>query len=138
MHYMRKVWVMVFICVLISIAVSHDAYGWRWQLPRRGAGSAARTAASHKRLDRKYRYIDSHDFNHDGKVNLNDRLLLLNKNKDSYATVYISEDNEDLYEAMDADGDGDVEPAEMKIFYEKYDLNKNGVLEEEEVEAAAE
>jgi len=36
----------------------------------------------------------------------------------------------------DLNGDGKVEPWEIKEFYEKYGSNKNGVLEEEKIEAA--
>ena len=50
--------------------------------------------------------------------------------------VCISGDNEDLTSVMDVDGDGNVEPEEMDLFYRNYDLNGDGVLQDEEIESA--
>ena len=65
-----------------------------------------------------------------------DRLIWIERNKDKNTAVLVSKENEDLVEAMDFDGDGNIEVWEMEGFYNNYDLNKNGILEEEEIEAA--
>ena len=84
-----------------------------------------------------YKYVRSHDYNHDGKVDLKDRLRWINEHKASSGPkIYVSTENEDLVEVMDADGDGDVEYAEIELFYGIYDTNGNGVLEDAEIEAA--
>lgn len=84
-----------------------------------------------------YTYISKHDLNYDGKVDIKDRLIWLRGRK-SYDPLYVSTENEDLVEVMDADGDGNVERWEVDLFYDKYDLNKNGILEDAEVDAATE
>ena len=64
-----------------------------------------RTKSSQGRVHTKknYRYIRSHDFNDDGVVDARDRLIWLEKNKNS-GVVYITNDNRDLTEVMDVDG----------------------------------
>jgi hypothetical protein len=90
-----------------------------------------------KLRSRTYNYVSKHDLNYDGKVDIKDRLIWLRDRK-NYDAVYVSTDNEDLVEIMDADGDGNVERWEVDLFYDKYDLNKNGILEDAEVDAATE
>ncbi|MDP8259193.1 MAG: hypothetical protein P9L90_07240 [Candidatus Aadella gelida] len=81
-----------------------------------------------------YNYVRSHDKNGDGVVDDRDRLMWFEDQTDEYeSTVLVSSDNEDIVGAMDLDGDGNVDSAEMQYFYAKYDMNSNGVLEEEEL-----
>lgn len=95
-----------------------------------------RTRPSHRRVHTKknYRYIRSHDFNDDGVVDARDRLIWLEKNKNS-GVVYISNDNRDLIEVMDIDGNGNLHPREMIEIYNSYDTNRSGILEDGEIDA---
>ena len=96
-----------------------------------------RTRSSHGRVHTKknYRYIRSHDFNDDGVVDARDRLIWLEKNKNS-GVVYISNDNRDLIEVMDIDGNGNLPPREMIETHNLYDTNRSGILEDGEINAA--
>jgi hypothetical protein len=87
---------------------------------------------------KNYNYIKNHDYNNDGKVDVKDRLMWANKHKNSAEVTYVSKENEDLVEMMDADGDGGVDYTEMTEFYKQYDTNNNGVLEDDEINRAAE
>ena len=69
-------------------------------------------------------------------MNAKDRLIWLNNKNGNYDSVYVSAENEDIVEAMDLNGDGDVEEWEMEQIYSTYDLNGNGTLEEAEIDAA--
>ncbi|MBN1871976.1 MAG: hypothetical protein JW800_05325 [Candidatus Omnitrophica bacterium] len=114
-----------------SLVINGNAYcAWR---PKPKIPVKAKIRASHQKT---YNYIRSHDYNLDGKVDAKDRLLWLRQQKHHYDTVYVSTENEDIVEAMDSDGDGDVETWEMEEFYSQYDTNGNGTLEDEEIEAA--
>jgi len=84
---------------------------------------------------KKYTYISKHDLNYDGKVDIKDRLIWLRSRK-SDDPIYVSTENEDITDIMDVDGDGDVEQWEVELFYDKYDLNKNRILEDREIDAA--
>jgi hypothetical protein len=117
-------------CIATTL-LSDTAYGWWW---RRRKAHQKKTRAEKK----KYQYIKSHDFNGDGIVDAKDRLLWLKKKEGQYTSVYIAKENEDLAEMMDVDGNGDVQPWEMQQFIKKYDSNKNGILENNEIDAAAE
>lgn len=125
--------VSLFVVAAIFLFMS-EAKSWRPRSatphPRGTVPTAAGARARH------HQYVRSHDFNHDGKVNTRDRLLWIRDHADGYSTVYITDDDADLIEIMDIDGDGDVELNEIQIFYKTYDSNKNGVLEDEEIDAA--
>ncbi|MBU1083529.1 MAG: hypothetical protein KKG84_00415 [Candidatus Omnitrophica bacterium] len=84
-----------------------------------------------------HEYIRSHDKNGDGVVDDRDRLLWLKEKHDVEPTVLVSTENEDIVEVMDLDSDGNVDAAEMQYFYSKYDIDGNGVLEEEEITLAS-
>jgi len=96
----------------------------------------AKAAAVAERADARRQYIQNHDLNGDGVVNQKDRLLWLNRNKETITTTVINDENEDLMEAMDLNGDGVVDKKEAEIFYNRYDVNGNGVLEEAEINRA--
>lgn len=117
-------------CCFFLVILTKFAYG-DWPKPERKPtkGQIVR--------EKKYSYIRAHDFNGDGAVDNRDRLRWLRAKATHYETVYISTENQDILEAMDIDGDGDVEDWEMRDFYNSYDVNKNGSLEDEEIEAAA-
>ncbi len=108
--------------------VKHKAIG------RKKAAEVAKEIRRHK----MYKYIKSHDYNNDGIVDSKDRLLWIKNHKLSKPTAYISKENEDILEEIDANGDGSVTPAEMESFYSAYDTNSNGILEDHEINAANE
>ena len=64
-----------------------------------------------------------------------DRLIWPEKNK-KLGVVYISNDHQDLIEVMDIDGNGNLEPREMIETYNSYNTNRNGVLEDGEINVA--
>ena len=130
----------VFVCLLNSLTAG-SAYGW-WR-PRFRKGTAPQRREQVRRQEAKevqkkkqYQYIKSHDLNGDGVVNERDRLMWLHGKDGNYTSVYISEENADLFERMDVDGNGDVQPWEMQQFVTTYDRNKNGILEENEINTA--
>jgi len=132
----KKYFSIIILFCAISILLPEEARSW-WQ-PRRSTSrsTATRRHTRESIRNKKYNYIREHDLNGDGKVDTRDQLIWLRNNKGSYELVYVSTENEDLVEIMDLDGDGDVEEWEMTQFYNDYDLDKDGVLEDEEIEAA--
>ena len=96
-----------------------------------------RTRLLHQKIYTKkdYRYIRSNDFNDDGVVDARDRLIWLEKNKYS-GIVYITDDNRSLIEVMDIDENGNLQPREIIEIHNSYDTNRNGILEDGEVDAA--
>ncbi len=109
-----------------------------WSRPKPKPKVLRKQVMEQKAIEKKHRYYETHDVNNDGKVNLKDRLLWLRRNRGSYGSVLVSTENKDLYEVMDVNNDGNVDAVEMNLFYDKYDLNGNGLLEDEEIEAAKE
>ena len=123
---------LVFSLVMICSFLVGEAYSQKYNYP---PGYYKRKYKNRvRRAVKTYNYVENHDLNNDGKVNTKDRLIWLKSlDKD---TVYVSKENEDITEVMDLDEDGDVEEWEAKVFYDQYDLNENGILEDEEIEAA--
>ena len=131
---------LVFSVLIISFLVlPTGAYGWWKPNNKKSVSPPAVKAIRRNKVktlrssEKKYAYIRSHDYNHDGMVNAKDRLIWLNNKGGSYDPVYVSSENEDIVEAFDLDGDGDVESWEMEQIYASYDLNGNGILEESEI-----
>jgi hypothetical protein len=118
------------LCLIFTMADSRAYGAWR---PKPRTPKKTKIKAAQRKT---YNYIKSHDYNHDGKVDARDRLIWVNRNKNNFDTVYVSTENEDIVEIMDLDGDGDVESWELDSFYSQYDTNENGILEDEEIEAA--
>ena len=114
-------------CVALLSEGAHAAWKPWWRRSK---------AVTPKARAKKYQYIRTHDYNHDGKVNAKDRLIWLNRKKGNYQPVLVSTENKDLIEVMDIDGDGNVESWEMQQFYKQYDLNKDGSLDDYEVDKA--
>ena len=129
----KKYFFIIILFCAISILSPEEARSW-WQ-PRRSTAATRRHARESIR-NKRYNYIREHDLNGDDKVDTRDQLIWLRNKNGSYGLVYVSTENEDLIEIMDLDGDGDVEEWEMTQFYNDYDLDKDGVLEDEEIEAA--
>lgn len=131
----------VMMLFIISMAcIPQESYAWRWPL-RRGSRPAPRRGVVKPKLKpvlapKKHRYIKTHDLNGNGRVDIKDRLIWVGKYRAEFGTVIITEDNADLYEAMDLNNDGKLTKPELDEFYYRYDLNRNGTLEEFEIEAA--
>ena len=129
---------------MLSLMMPADADAWWWKPKKPKAKKAARRhkkavrerkkAAAKAEKPRKY--IAAHDFNKDGRVDKRDTVFWVKNHKDNSPTIYVSTENEDLYDVVDIDNDGDVEQWEMKRFYNRYDDNKDGVLDENEIDRA--
>ncbi|MEA3328981.1 MAG: hypothetical protein U9Q08_04595 [Candidatus Omnitrophota bacterium] len=127
----RKYFLLVILFCVLSMFLPQEAQSWRRHGPKpKPAVRRHRNQLRHK----KYNYIRAHDYNHDGRVDLKDRLLWL-RNKGNYSVVHVEEDNKDLVEIIDINEDGVVKTWELKEFYNKYDLDRNGILEDEEISA---
>ena len=129
MRIFKKYFFIIILCCIFSVILSEEGYGW-WRRRKKPIAPKVRQ----KRLT--YKYVRSHDVNNDGKVNLKDRLIWLRNRKGNYGNVYLSEENADLVEVMDTNLNGKVETWEMTAFYQQYDTNKNGILEDAEIEVA--
>jgi len=146
----RRFFVVIFFIAFLLFMLT-DAYGW--MRPKRSTTIKKKTTvkknitakkknmvqdAVKQNKQKRYKYVNTHDLNNDGKVNNRDRLIWLRNKDGAYDPVYVSGDNEDIVEVMDLDSDGNVEQWEMQQFYYSYDLNGNGVLEDGEIEKASE
>ncbi|MBL7070756.1 MAG: hypothetical protein ISS26_01105 [Candidatus Omnitrophica bacterium] len=124
--------------LIVSIALVSDGNCESWKSKKK-VKKVKQEVIKQKKIEKKIagkKYIQSHDVNNDGKVDLKDRLIHLRRNKGSYAEVPVSAENEGLYGVMDANSDSNVGPAEMERFYDRYDTNNDGLLEDEEIGAA--
>jgi len=129
----------ILIIMTFMLIDNGDCAPWRRSKPKARVVKkkvVEKKAVKEKTLTKKRQHYRTHDVNNDGEVDLKDRLIWLRRNKGSYGTVLISTENKDLYEVMDANSDGNVGAAEMNLFYKKYDLDNNNLLEDEEIEAA--
>lgn len=129
---LKKCLVFSFAVCVLAVFASGSALAWNWG--RKTKAEAIKEKVENK--IEKQKYIKSHDLNNDGKVTVKDRLLWIKANSGS--TVYVSDENRSLAETIDEDKDGDIELWEMKRFYEKYDLNKDGAIDDVEIEKAEE
>lgn len=145
---LRKCLIFILSICFLSVLAPQDAYSWRWRpfwrrnpaprQPKPRTGSPARVERKKKKKWTKIlrRYDKKHDLNNDGAVNVKDRLLWIKKTTKTHTIVYVADDNKGLIDEIDLDGDGNVEDIEMMAFFEEYDTNRNGVLDDEEIEAA--
>jgi hypothetical protein len=138
MNAVKRCSMFAFVFFLSALIVPHESYAWPWSKPKPPGQKAAKPAPKKKAREKSYRYIGEHDLNGDGAVDNRDRLIWVERHRNSFQNTLVSKENEDLLEAMDANKDGNVDALELKRFYDKYDLNKNGVLENEEIKAAIE
>jgi len=131
----RKCIFAILLFVLAAVSSIEYAYGGpvkppKWKVRQREQNRRQEIIEDKIRTQR---HKNTHDLNNDGIVDAKDRLIWLNNRGGNYDKVYISTENEDITEAMDANGDGNVEAWEMKEFMENYDLNNDGVLDEYEI-----
>jgi len=136
MRRLKDIFVIVIVFALSAAVAAQDSYAWRWPWRRK------KTAPRYKRIKpllrpKKYRYIRSHDLNGDGRVAVKDRLWWLKRHGRPSGIIVIDETNEDIYDAIDYNGDGKVSKTELDKFCFEYDLNRNGTLEESEIDAAS-
>ncbi len=124
----------LFVWALV-VLLSGESFGWWWSRPRAAATRPHPKARVHAKT---YQYVRDHDLNGDGIVDNRDRLMWAERHQVDLQNVLVSKENADLFEAMDVNNDGNIESWEIKQFYSKYDLNKNGVLEIDEIDAALE
>lgn len=134
---MLKKWLVFVFAVCISVVfASGDAFGWRWGRKPKPKAEAIKEKIEDK--IEKQKYINSHDLNNDGKVNIKDRLLWIRAKSAAVPVVYISDEDKGLVAVIDEDNDGDIELWERKRFYEKYDLNRDGAIDDVEIDKAEE
>lgn len=136
MNKTQRVLIIMFLVFTATLLLIGEAKSWR---PRWAARrpTAPRTTAPHPTATaRHYQYVRAHDYNHDGVVDTRDRLVWIRDRGGKYDTVDITDEDGDLFEAMDINNDGRVDATEIQIFYKMYDTNKNGVLEDAEIDAA--
>jgi hypothetical protein len=139
MNKAQRVFIIAFLMFTAVLLLIGEAKSWRPRLWTPRGATAPRTAAPHSTAAAaaaRHQYVRSHDYNHDGKVDVKDRLVWIRDRAGAYDTVYITDEDGDLYEVMDINNDGQVDATEIKIFYDIYDTNKNGVLEDAEIDAA--
>lgn len=138
MNKAQRTLIIVFLIFTATLLLTGEARSWRPRLWAPGRTTASGTAASHSTAAaaRHHRYVRSHDFNHDGKVDMKDRLVWIRDKAGTYDTVYITDEDGDLFEVMDINGDGRLEITEIRVFYNTYDTNNNGTLEDAEIDAA--
>ena len=133
MNIFKKCLFFIISLCLLAILVPEKAYSWKpW-------GKKPQSAIRYRHnvlRSKKYKYIRSHDYNKDGEVDVKDRLIWLNQNRGGSTVFYVSDENSDMVEIMDIDGNGNVEAWEMDQFYNEYDRNGNGILEDYEIENA--
>jgi len=141
MNKAQRVLVIMSLMFTATLLLISEAKSWRPRLwaPRRTTAPHSGAAAA-----RHHQYVRSHDFNHDGRVDVKDRLVWVRDRvgtgavaeSGAYDTVYITDEDGDLYEVMDLNGDGRLEITEIRVFYKTYDTNNNGTLEDVEIDAA--
>lgn len=80
-------------------------------------------------------YVHTLDLNNDRIIDRRDRLLWIQKNyvPNSAKKIAIVSEEEDVLSELDLNKDGIIDSAEMAYWITKYDINKNGVLEEYEI-----
>ena len=125
-----------FLFLLTMAFLAESAYSLPNPVRRVRRYRARQAIKRHKKAAKVYRYKRTHDINNDGVVNARDRLLWLKRKGGNYAKVLVSADNDDIVEVMDIDGDGNVEEWEMQAFYDNYDLNNDGVIDDYEMNQA--
>ncbi len=133
----QKVAFLCFLLFIVSLLFVSEANSLPPRHPVR-RGTVPAPAARARAQVRHHQYVRTHDYNHDGKVDVKDRLRWIQNHAEGYSTVYITDDDADLIEIMDINGDGSVDITEIRLFYNAYDSNNNGVLEDIEIEAAVE
>lgn len=83
-------------------------------------------------------YVSTLDLNHDGVIDIRDRLFWITKHYVSTGAVSITivEEERNLICELDLNKDGVIDSGEMQYWITKYDINKNGILEEYEINLA--
>jgi len=136
MHKVKNAFLICFLIVAAILLFMGEAKSWWGPRSRAPRGTAPAPAARRSAQAGHHQYVRTHDYNHDGKVDVKDRLRWIRNHTEGYSTVSITDDDADLIEIMDINGDGSVDITEVQIFYKAYDTNKNGVLEDAEIDAA--
>lgn len=83
-------------------------------------------------------YSTSYDLNHDGVIDVRDRLCWINKHyvPNSIVKITIVSNEKNFLCELDLNKNGVIESSEMAYWVSKYDINKNGRLEEYEIRMA--
>lgn len=79
-----------------------------------------------------------YDLNHDGIIDVRDRLVWIQSHyvPDKVVSITIVNEEQDLLSELDINKDGVVTSDEMAYWINRYDINRNGILEEFEISRA--
>jgi len=126
-----------FVVILMVLSCASEvSYARRYRYSRGSYYSRKHRYGVPYSTEKRYRYIKSHDLNKDGRVDNRDRLLWTRKYGKEFFPMEIKGTNEDIYEVMDMNEDGEVTKQEFKEFSKKFDGNRDGYIDRFEIEEA--